>query len=536
MTQLKDSRPAYYAVAWKKLRRHARRGSVRALNQAVSNTIPTITLVVTLAMYARSGRPVVASTIFTAISLFNQLRFPLFFYPMLIDSLSNGRNSLGRISEYLNRDEIVPYVRGGERQDVVDGRTSVTRKGGSVELTDGDFLWSGSVPAGDGGDGAARQGIPALRDAGVSAGPGEVVAVVGEVGSGKTALCKSLIGELVPAAPPRSDGTGDAKPLVDVRGSVAYCAQEAWLPKGTIRDSVVFGREYDEEKYNRAIYSAGLDKDMKLGVLSHDTDVGEGGSSLSGGQRARVALARALYDEDAGVFVLDDPLSALDASVGAVVFERVMSKVRRQNAATVFVTNDPNLPRRCDRVVLMGPDSRGGSRIVDVGTYDELLSRGHDLRTISHHGTAEDEDGPGPVEVGASHSDLGGPVSRGENATSGRVPGHPDPDCRVALKEDPVLLAEHAIPESLDEPEEERPMARAKRQSQLSADDTMATGAVPRETYLQYFKSVKSPMLIIAALASYFISNGAQVSIECGCIHSIRSMTNTSPHSSPFNS
>merc|ERR1719310_1857875 len=75
------------------LRRHARRGSVRAVNQAISNTVPTVTLVVTLAMYARSGRPVVASTIFTAISLFNQLRFPLFFYPMLIDSLSNGRNS-----------------------------------------------------------------------------------------------------------------------------------------------------------------------------------------------------------------------------------------------------------------------------------------------------------------------------------------------------------------------------------------------------------------------------------------------------------
>ena len=265
---------------------------------------------------------------------------------------------------------------------------------------------------------------------------------------------------------------------------------------------------------------------MSLGVLSHDTDVGESGSSLSGGQRARVALARALYDEDAGVFVLDDPLSALDASVGAVVFERVMDKVRRQNAATVLVTNDPNLPRRCDRVVLMGPDARGGSRIVDVGTYDELLSRGHDLRTkISHHGAAEGEgeDGPGFVES-KSIGDFGRSISRGENATttSERVSSHADPDCRIALKEDPALLAEHVIPESLDEPaEEERPIARAKRQSQLSADDTMATGAVPRTTYLQYFKSVKSPALILAALASYFISNGAQVSMECGCTHSI---------------
>lgn len=495
------------------LRRHARRGSVRALNQAVSNTIPTATLVVTLAMYARSGRPVVASTIFTAISLFNQLRFPLFFYPMLIDSLSNGRNSLGRIAEYLNRDEIVPYVREGERLDLVDGRTGGVMKGGSVELAGGDFLWSGPAEASnaDGDYGATRRGVPALRDAAASVGPGEVVAVVGGVGSGKTALCRSLIGELVPSGP-AAGADGGGPPLVGVRGPVAYCAQEAWLPRGTIRDSVVFGRDFDQEKYDRAIYSAGLDQDIMSGVLSHDTDVGEGGSSLSGGQRARVALARALYDEDAGVFVLDDPLSALDASVGAVVFDRAISKARDQNAATVLVTNDPNLPRRCDRVVLMGPDPRGGSRVVDVGTYDELISRGHDLRTISHDGSAgEDQDGP---EVGVtSGSDSGGPVAaRGENSTPERVPSHADPDCRVALEEDPALLAEHAMPESPDEPAEEEPpaSARPERRSQLSADDTMATGAVPRATYLQYFKSVKSPALILAALASYFVSNGAQ--------------------------
>jgi ABC-type uncharacterized transport system ATPase subunit len=92
------------------------------------------------------------------------------------------------------------------------------------------------------------------------------------------------------------------------------------------------------------------------GSLSRNTDVGEGGSSLSGGQRARVSLARALYSgEDTNVFLLDDCIAALDASVGSLVFERVTKRLRRSNAAAVFVTNDPSLPRRCDRVVLMGP-------------------------------------------------------------------------------------------------------------------------------------------------------------------------------------
>ena len=155
-------------------------------------------------------------------------------------------------------------------------------------------------------------------------------------------------------------------PRVTVHGSIAYCAQEAWLPKGTIRESVVFGREYNEEKYLRAIYNAGLDDDIMSSdselsrnsahlksLLTHDSDVGEDGANLSGGQRARVALARALYEEEAGVFILDDPLSALDASVGATVFERVSKRLRSEKAATIFVTNDPNLPRRCDKVVLM---------------------------------------------------------------------------------------------------------------------------------------------------------------------------------------
>jgi ABC-type multidrug transport system fused ATPase/permease subunit len=176
-------------------------------------------------------------------------------------------------------------------------------------------------------------------------------------------LINALLGELAPVPRMVVDSNGatnasnaDAaidKPYVTRHGNVAYCSQEAWLPKGTIRDAILFGREYDEERYNAAIYDAGLDTDMRLdskatskaaassGSLSHDTDVGEGGSSLSGGQRARVALARALYSgEDTKVFLLDDCLAALDASVGSLVFERVTKRLRRSNAAAFRFDSD----------------------------------------------------------------------------------------------------------------------------------------------------------------------------------------------------
>lgn len=509
------------------LDRHSKKGAVRALNQAVSNVVPTVTLVATLSAYAKTGKPILASTIFTAISLFNQLRFPLFFYPMLIDSMANGRNSLRRISSYLAREEIKPYVEYLPKLE----------NGGSIEMTNGNFLWSApSTAAGeetgrrDGvsyGRSAQNDGeVPALRDASLSVAPGEVVAVVGGVGSGKTALAKALVGELHPVSGGEDNGGNRCMPKVATRGSIAYCAQEAWLPKGTIRESVVFGRAYDEKRYLRALYDAGLDEDVTYtgmsataaaanGFLTHDTDVGEGGSNLSGGQRARVALARALYDNEtggAGVYVLDDVLAALDASVGSTVFERVTKRLRREGVATVFVTNDPNLPRRCDRVVLMGSDQRtGGSRIVDVGTYNEMISRGHDLRTI-HSEVTEDGDSEDLSCMDEDDDVCQIPhscMTTARNATS--LDCHADPDCKNVMKQDPVLLAEHVVPQSIEPIEDDAIVpSPSQKQRQLSTDDSMATGAVPWSTYLTYFRSVKNPLLIAAALVSFFVSNGSQ--------------------------
>ena len=395
---------------------------------------------------------------------------------MLIDSMANGRNSLRRISSYLAREEITPYV---EYRPRLDGG------GGSIEMTNGNFQWPSST-----GNQCDEEGVPALCDASISIAPGEVVAVVGVVGSGKSALCKSLMGELtsVPRCPQiiqQSYGSSCDVPRVVAHGSIAYCAQEAWLPKGTIRESVVFGREYNEERYMSAIHTAGIDEDIRSGLLSHDTDVGEDGSNLSGGQRARVALARALYEESAAVYILDDPLSALDANVGGTVFERVTQRLRQRKAATLFVTNDPNLPRRCDKVILMGSDNTNScSRIIDVGTYDELIARGHDLRTIvDHHQVKGDDNEEGIDEDDTEESPMCQvhlPSGRDNVTTVSdcRVSDfHADPDCQISLMEDPSLLAEHIIPEAIEEPPQDKIIASSDQQRQLSTDESMSTGA-----------------------------------------------------------
>lgn len=206
---------------------------------------------------------------------------------------------------------------------------------------------------------------------------------------------------------------------------------------------------------DRDIVDSFEEADPKKGQLSHDTDVGEHGAGLSGGQRARVSLARALYaGNDTQVFLLDDVLSALDANVGAMVFKRLTKRLRKQKAAVIIVTNDPSIPRRCDRVVLMGKATTTGktscSTVIDQGKYDELISRGRKLAVADQEQTSTDEVRPfltgnmtdrpdyllyseasGNMTNGAVHS-LRGASGHSSNGTEGF--GYADPERQASME------------------------------------------------------------------------------------------------------
>ncbi|KAL3943936.1 MAG: hypothetical protein SGBAC_001970 [Bacillariaceae sp.] len=319
-------------------------------------------------------------------------------------------------------------------------------------------------------------------------------------------------------------GTLFDRPKVKSTGNVAYCSQDAWIPKGTIRNAVVFGREYDEDKYAAAIYDAGLDQDIENGVFSHETDVGEGGSSLSGGQRSRVALARALYSgDDTKVFLLDDCLAALDASMGSLVFQRLRTRLKRSKAATLLVTNDPSLPRQCDRVVLMGQKKGGSSSsscstTIDVGTYDDLLARGHQLSNIAVSLKADKEEiqeislldpsDENSKEEG-KHDDRKSSVQviNQHNATHA-----PNPRDGSILELDTENDHDHIASDRVkaDVGSEVIEVPNSRDSKILSADEQMSTSAVPMKTYTNYLKAVRSPRLIAAMLVAFVATNGAQ--------------------------
>ena len=213
---------------------------------------------------------------------------------------------------------------------------------------------------------------PFLRDVRLELKRGELTIVVGSVGSGKTALISALLGEMV--------ATEDSK--VEINATVSYVAQTAWVQSMSLRENVLFGKRYDEDKYHQALEAACMGADINLLPNGDDTAIGEKGITLSGGQKQRTAIARAVY-ADAELAILDDPLSALDAHVAKDVFKRCIRGVLRDKAV-LLVTHQLQFTEFADNILVMKD-----GRIVESGKYADLMKTGPTFQAMmkSYRGT-----------------------------------------------------------------------------------------------------------------------------------------------------
>ncbi|XP_076244312.1 putative multidrug resistance-associated protein lethal(2)03659 isoform X2 [Calliopsis andreniformis] len=203
---------------------------------------------------------------------------------------------------------------------------------------------------------------------------GELLAIVGQVGAGKTSLLNVLLKEL-----PLETGS------LQVNGSLAYASQEPWLFAGSVRQNILFGRKMDQFRYDRVVRVCQLKRDFTLLPYGDKTIVGERGISLSGGQRARINLARAVYAE-ADMYLLDDPLSAVDAHVGRHMFEECIDKYLR-GRTRILVTHQLQYLRNVDRIIVLK-----NGEIQGEGTYDELATMGIDFgRLLENQPLMEEE-------------------------------------------------------------------------------------------------------------------------------------------------
>eukprot|EP00936_MAST-01D_sp_MAST-1D-sp1_P001678 g1678.t1 len=198
--------------------------------------------------------------------------------------------------------------------------------------------------------------------------PGSLVAIVGSVGSGKTTLLESALGEV-----------HQISGKVTVRGSCALACQTPFVLNQTVRDNIIFGHAFDKQRYNAVLRACALEHDMNELPAGDETEIGERGISLSGGQKARVSLARAAYAQSDIAF-LDDPLAAVDAHVGSTLFHKCICTFM-SGTTRLLVTNQTQYLRNVDKIIVLEDGS-----IVHHGTFEELTEAGVSFGTEASEG------------------------------------------------------------------------------------------------------------------------------------------------------
>ena len=405
----------------------------QAFNGALYNSLPLLVAAVTFIAYVATGHELGVATALTSLALFDILRFPLVMLPATINSVVEAMVSLDRVSSFLLEPERQPVVAGplgsvgvamskasfnweavarcAEPEPQQDSGSPWQRRlaglwaflsgrnhmallhcepetmafgegsGGGFAVACGAAgiealrreqlleaerviaLLESRLRGGGGEPGEATVPGPrllAISRASLSAESKQMVAIVGPVGSGKSSLLSALLGDMHAL-------WGE----VNIRGSVAYCAQRPFIQNATLRNNVLFGLPLDEARYARCLADCALQEDLAALPSGDLTEIGERGINLSGGQKARVALARALY-ADKAVYLLDDVLAAVDSRTGAHLFQSI-ARLRSEGKCVLFVTSAVQLLRSsaADKVVVLE-----AGRVTEEGSYASLVCAG----------------------------------------------------------------------------------------------------------------------------------------------------------------
>ncbi|XP_026807567.1 probable multidrug resistance-associated protein lethal(2)03659 isoform X2 [Rhopalosiphum maidis] len=203
-----------------------------------------------------------------------------------------------------------------------------------------------------------------LENINVNIMPGSLVAIIGPVGAGKSSLIQMILREL-----PLFEGT------ISVRGTVSYASQEPWLFAGSVQQNILFGSPMDKERYKQVLSVCALNTDLKKFPHGDRTLVGERGITLSGGQRARINLARAIYKQT-DIYLLDDPLSAVDTRVGRHLFEKCIRDYLREKTC-VIITHQVQYLTDVNQVILIDNGS-----IIAKGSFQELQASDLDFAKL----------------------------------------------------------------------------------------------------------------------------------------------------------
>ncbi|KAJ2614979.1 hypothetical protein H4S08_001460 [Coemansia sp. RSA 1365] len=345
-----------------------RKGVIQALFSFVSVLLPFVVSFSTFALYSladnKSHGPLNSQLVFVLLALFNLIKKPLTLGPTVVPELLEAMVCFTRLYNFLTAEEIdlasierAPYDRYESRPDAEDTPL--------ISVQDGTFKWLSADE-------------PVVKNVSIQCKRNELLAIVGQVGSGKSSLISAILGEMIKYS-------GD----VAISGSIAYVPQQPWIMNATLRDNILFGNSYDEEFYNRVIKACALGQDIDSLSARDMTELGERGVNLSGGQKMRVSLARAIYAR-ADVYILDDPLAAVDAHVSKHIFTHVIGpQGMLQSRARIFVTNALQYLNSVDSIAML----RDGC-IIEQGLSADVMAQEGEIFAFAHKYIQQNQESP----------------------------------------------------------------------------------------------------------------------------------------------
>lgn len=396
-------------------------------------------------------KPLRADTAFSSLILFNMLRDPLGLFQDTLTRLLQAYTSCTRIQAFLDEPDTDKYQqlsRPGPTDPQIGFKGAMVGYATAADIKEAEF-----EPF-------------QLGELNLSFPVGALSVVIGPVGSGKTTLIQSLLGEtqLLQGKIYMPDDHANREicpidPATGLSDTVAYCSQSAWLVGASIKDNIVFGSEWNKRRYNAVVNACALRKDFEIFDLGDETEVGEKGTTCSGGQKARIALARALYSS-AKTILLDDVLSAVDAQTARHLHVHCLLGPLMKGRTVIMVTHQVNLVVPSAAYVVSLEDGQ----VVAAGSPAELVASG-ELEL-----TEEEIDRSDTPTSSTLAADSDTPIDNIEENLDG-IEGD-------ALDSKKQTDADRAAPETI------------KLAKQLVATELQGQGVIGFSTYMLYFKSM----------------------------------------------
>ncbi|KAK6325297.1 hypothetical protein J4Q44_G00046390 [Coregonus suidteri] len=416
---------------------------LRGLNMASFFAASKIIVFITFTVYVLLGNTISASRVFVAVSLYSAVRLTVtLFFPSAVEKLSETRISVRRIKTFLLLDEIVKSNHGFLQEE---------KQEPSVEIQDLICYWDKS------------QDAPSLQNLSLTVKSEQLVAVIGPVGAGKSSLLSAILGEM-----PHDKG------VLKVKGQLTYASQQPWVFPGTIRSNILFGKALHPQKYEKVLRACALKRDMELLPDGDLTVIGDRGATLSGGQKARVNLARAVY-QDADIYLLDDPLSAVDAEVGRHLFEQCICGILK-NKPRILVTHQLQYLQAADQILVLKE-----GHMVARGTYSELQRSGVDFTSLLKR---DEEEGP---QAPGAETESRSPRSR-------------------TLSQNSVVSHTSSI-RSVKDGTEQLPAEPV----QTVAEESRSEGTIGVGLYVKYLKAGANILVLIGVLLLQFLAQAAYI-------------------------